>query len=475
MPIAAVPEYLQRADPQFYLSAPPGHRFLLYFAAWGDNQESNQIDWRMKDRVPKMKRQQGQFVQDGWEDQPNDQYACTVAACKVPGYADDRPRRHRHKADPGLKPWLPLIKGLHERQDILAGSLSIESLLRLDALATAPFSTGLGNEHPLENGFAFLNPYGLPYLPGSGVKGVLRQAARELASGDWGAAHGWSDAKTIALMQGEGDRRRAVLDRNKEPVRLSMLDVLFGREAASGETDHLRGALSFWDVIPQLKGDSLAVEIMTPHQSHYYQGKEHAGSTTPHDSGAPNPISFLTVPPASGFAFHVVCDSAHLARHAPELVADERWKTLLTQAFGHAFMWLGFGAKTAVGYGAMCEDLEAKKRKEKADADALKQKRDAQAQQERQAALENMSPADRAMNEFLDARQDKSQPEISALIGGLKKGTWDGEIKTQIAGKVKILMQSAKKWKEKSEKKNPEKDNDHQDTLKVMAWLAGQK
>ena len=41
-------------------------------------------------------------------------------------------------------------------------------------------------EHPLENGFAFLQPYGLPYLAGSGVKGVLRQTARLLAENAFG-------------------------------------------------------------------------------------------------------------------------------------------------------------------------------------------------------------------------------------------------------------------------------------------------
>jgi CRISPR-associated protein Cmr6 len=40
---------------------------------------------------------------------------------------------------------------------------------------------------------------------------------------------------------------------------------------------------------------------------------------------------------------------------APDLLAEgeTHWKTLLEAAFKHAFTWLGFGAKTAVGYGAM--------------------------------------------------------------------------------------------------------------------------
>jgi CRISPR-associated protein Cmr6 len=240
------------------------------------------------------------------------------------------------------------MKALFDRQSALAETAL--NLLRLDAIAAAPFTTGLGNEHPLENGFAFLNPYGLPYLPGSGVKGVLRQAARELASGEWGERHGWSDERTYMLQVG------------KDRIPLSVIDVLFGLESGDGDTEHVRGALSFWDVIPQVAGDSLMVEIMTPHQSHYYQQKPAAGSTSPHDSGAPNPISFLTVPPGSAFTFHVVCNAAHLARltqdrhdRAPDLLAegDTHWQILLKHAFLHAFDWLGFGAKTAVGYGAM--------------------------------------------------------------------------------------------------------------------------
>jgi len=264
------------------------------------------------------------------------------------------------------------MRGLLERQRLTFDvSASTEASFRLDALATAPFTTGLGNEHPTENGFAFLNPYGLPYLPGSGVKGVLRQAARELVSGEWGEAHGWSDAA---------------------------IEILFGRESADGDTDHLRGALSFWDVIPQIAPEdtnkpdqiSLAVEIMTPHQTHYYQHGE-----APHESGQPTPISFLSVPPKSGFVFHVQCNLAHLERLAPELAKEGRWKTLLEAAFQHAYQWLGFGAKTAVGYGAMQENPDAREEREKQQADALA-KAQYQAEEARRATL---SPDDLAWEE----------------------------------------------------------------------------
>lgn len=357
------------------------------------------------------------------------------------------------------------MDALVARQQLSSTSSCADALLSIEAIATAPFTTGLGNEHPLENGFAFLNPYGLPYLPGSGVKGVLRQAARELASGDWGDSTGWSADKTFVLTAG------------RERILLSMIDVLFGLESANGNTQHVRGALSFWDVIPQIRGDSLMVDVMTPHQSHYYQPKREGkagNSDTPHDSGQPNPISFLTVPPGSGFAFHVCCDLAHLKQLAPELAVDGRWKTLLATAFEHAFAWLGFGAKTAVGYGAMQEDPKAKERelaRQQAEADAARR---AKAEEARQAVLSQMSPIEREMREFLDTRPDKNQTELSALLGALKKGHWTGESRMAVAEHVKAMMQAVKKWKEKSEKKNPDKDNDYQDTLKVRAWLKGE-
>lgn len=270
------------------------------------------------------------------------------------------------------------VKALLTRQKQSFEMLDASTRFQLEACATAPFTTGLGNEHPLENGFAFLNPYGLPYLPGSGVKGVLRQAARELASGEWGGKHGWNDAPCYSLELG------------RDRIPLSVIDVLFGKESQDGDKEHVRGALSFWDVIPQIQGDSLMVEIMTPHQSHYYQQNPAAGSTTPHDSGQPNPISFLTVPPGSSFTFHVVCDLMHLRRltadrleGAPDLLAegDTHWKKPLEAAFEHAFAWLGFGAKTAVGYGAMESEVMRQARKQAATEREQKRKADAQRQE----------------------------------------------------------------------------------------------
>jgi len=360
MPIAAVPSYLG----QDFSSASPGLRFGMYLPLWGENRRTKELLWSTSDIDYEVRGQQ----REERAVKKENKVTALQQACKLS--TNDK----------------NTMKVLASRQAHTAQTTP--NVFMLDAVATAPFTTGLGNEHPLENGFAFLNPYGLPYLPGSGIKGVLRQAARELASGEWGDTQGWSE-DTIHLLERKGN----------QSIELSTIDVLFGRETDDGGSEHVRGALSFWDAIPQIAGDALAVDIMTPHQSHYYQPQDMnnkkaydkaSGSTSPHDSGQPNPISFLTLPPGTGFAFHVQCDRARLQLLAPDLAHDNRWQTLLTAAFEHAFEWLGFGAKTAVGYGAMESETQRQRRQDDArrHQEAAKEKEKAEAQQRRQANAE---------------------------------------------------------------------------------------
>lgn len=186
-----------------------------------------------------------------------------------------------------MQPVADLLKELRQRQTKMLEALPETERFSLPAKSTSPFATGLGNEHPVENGFAFLTPYGLPYLAGSGVKGALRRAAEEMAA--------------------DGE----------ENIDQALIDVLFGPQDIRRPEDARRGALAFWDVFPAPKGDKLTVEIMTPHYTEYYQGK-----STPHDAGQPNPIPFLAVPAGSEFDFHVVCQPQRLPHALRETWQD---------------------------------------------------------------------------------------------------------------------------------------------------------
>lgn len=403
MPIAAVPEYLG----QDFSQASPSLRFGLYLPLWGMNQRTQALNWSTYDITYEVRGQQQQEREVKKENKVTAlQQACALSP------ADKK-----------------IGKAMLERQNTSISGMESTQVLRLHATAIAPFTTGLGNEHPLENGFAFLNPYGLPYLAGSGVKGVLRTAAKELASGQWDSKE-WHHAEDL--------RHEVHNKQGKRVFDASDLDVLFGSEALTGE-NHLRGVLSFWDVIPQIEGNSLMVEIMTPHQSHYYQQKDGAGSTTPHDSGSPNPISFLTVPPNSSFAFHVVCDSARLQHLAPDLAANDRWKVLLTEAFEHAFEWLGFGAKTSVGYGAMeSEDMRLKrveevKQRENEERELRRQK-DAQRQQQNAQAWHGAKIKFNRANKSLSVEKDGQTAVALQPKGEELLNTLPADIRTKIIG-----------------------------------------
>ena len=259
---AAVPRRIQDHG---FSDCPPGHRFNLYLEVWN-------ADWEV-DRKEGIKAEAAR------------------KACAMPQSAKD------------------LLAGMHSRQVGLARALGEAHCCVIEAETTAPFATGLGLEHPIENGFAFMSPYGLPYLAGSGVKGVLRRAAEELK------------------------------------VESNQIDALFGPEDV--EVAH-RGALTCWDVFPRCES-GMTVEIMTPHFSDYYQGKE-----TPHDAGSPNPIPFLAVPAGTKLDFVLTFEAALVPMAQRAALSD--WQALVRRIVAHAFNWLGFGAKTAVGYGAMRED-----------------------------------------------------------------------------------------------------------------------
>ncbi len=406
MNIAAVPDYLGKYLDKDFEKASPSLRFGMYLQVW-EKQDFTKA--KAKDNNP----------------------------LKQVGRLNDNDR--------------DTMKSLLERQQATFPAAStLIGTLQLDAVSISPFTTGLGNEHPLENGFAFMSPFGLPYLPGSGVKGVLRQAAHDLACGEWGNSHDWDSDKRPDASDND--------DNSESPI-----GILFGKE--DGNDAH-RGALTFWDVIPQIKGDQLSVEIMTPHYGHYYQAPKNE-QQSPHDCGEPNPISFLTIPPGSGFTFYVQCNLDLLKNQKPDLAEGEQWKVLLEQAFEYAFTWLGFGAKTSVGYGAMKED-EAK-RDERIKRE--REKEEERARQNRKKEIDSMDPIEKAIAQCLEERSDKNQPEINALIQCLKNNHWDVELAKGVASKLKDMMREKKKWREKSMKKNPDKDKDYQNTQFVIRIL----
>ena len=297
------------------------------------------------------------------------------------------------------------------------------------------FATGLGNPHPVENGFLWHPTLGVPYLPGAAVKGLVRAFVEQ-----------WDDS----------------LD--DEP-RKQRLRTWFGT-AAKGDVPEQAGELIFFDALPVDKV-ILAQDVMTPHYDKWY---EQGGVITdparepekvPADWHDPVPVPFLVVKSAK-FLFAI----------APRRPAFQDQVEPALQALQNALDWLGAGAKTAVGYGRMT-------RKTGIESDVgnwLDERREHQKDQRKEAEKQQrratLSPLEQAIEEVIDQRQDKNLEPYLALIQAVEQSRWEGEEKRQVAEKIRDLMQAAKgQWKEQSTKGKPEKDKEYQRTLKVKRWL----
>jgi CRISPR-associated protein Cmr6 len=167
--------------------------------------------------------------------------------------------------------------------------------------AESRFVTGMGREHPVENGFAWHETLGTPYLPGSGLKGVLRT---------WATRWTETDPATVDRIFGDHD------------------DETIGV-----------GSIVFLEAVPASPVE-LEVDVMTPHYQTWHQ---EGPPRVPADWHDPTPIPFLVTAAGSDFHFALL----------PRVQNDTCRKDLdvVTEWIDDALEWLGVGAKTAVGYG----------------------------------------------------------------------------------------------------------------------------
>ena len=168
---------------------------------------------------------------------------------------------------------------------------------------------GLGGDHVQETNMMLDHVYGIPYLPGSAFKGIVRS---------------WVIQKYF-----DNDEKLATQDiKPSDPPDLKQkkknFRTVFGSQESAGE-------VQFLDVLPS-SGVHFDIDIMNPHFSEYY-----TGSAFPTDYQRLIQIYFLALK-NTHFRFLIVAKGA-----APLQLAKD-W---FTEAIGNQ----GFGAKSAVGYG----------------------------------------------------------------------------------------------------------------------------
>ncbi len=137
-----------------------------------------------------------------------------------------------------------LIKRTNLRQTAILKSLSgIYNFRVIEAAVDWRLIVGLGSGHVAETGMTLHHIYGIPYIPGSAVKGVLSHY---------------------------------VEDEDKLKIKI------FGDENNEGD-------VIFMDAFP-VNNVNFTMDIMNPHYPEYYSGEKYPG-----DWENPKPIKFLTV------------------------------------------------------------------------------------------------------------------------------------------------------------------------------------
>jgi CRISPR-associated protein Cmr6 len=183
---------------------------------------------------------------------------------------------------------------------------------------------GLGASHPQETSMTLHHIYGIPYIPGSAIKGITRHWII-LKFADDIARETKEDFEKIidkisSAIESDYDINRQIDEINFKDI----LDI-FG-------TQKHEGKIIFFDAFP-IENIKLKTDIMNPHYPDYYTKNEH-----PTDWQSPRPIKFLTIDSNTEFQFYIAGKDKELL---------DKTKKLLIEALKNYVI----GAKTSLGYG----------------------------------------------------------------------------------------------------------------------------
>ncbi|AAM25751.1 CRISPR-associated protein Cmr6 [Caldanaerobacter subterraneus subsp. tengcongensis MB4] len=236
-----------------------------------------------------------------------------------------------------------------------------QPILRQYKITTASrLVIGLGAEHPLETSLTIHHIFGIPYIPGTALKGVCRMVSF------WDIAI--EEARGEEIEEGEIENLQKELyeglifdrsssDKGKEDSPKRVLHkLLFG-------TQDFKGLLLFLDAFPVINNNVslFDVDIINVHYKSYYG--DDTGKTAPGDWENPIPIPFLTVKENTSFQFSVLFDRVRFEELIKEKIPPEvkgaidflndctRLQKLVENWIKKALTEFGIGAKTRLGYG----------------------------------------------------------------------------------------------------------------------------
>ncbi|HZO75959.1 MAG TPA: type III-B CRISPR module RAMP protein Cmr6 [Ktedonobacteraceae bacterium] len=190
---------------------------------------------------------------------------------------------------------------------------------------TGRLIVGLGMESVLETGIALHHTYGVPYLPGSALKGL-----------------------TTSYMQ----RIREKLKPAGEQADAAAYEQINqAYKVIFGDTDDA-GYITFFDALyipgTGYNGQPLHPDIITVHHQEYYQ---HGSKAAPADWDSPIPVPFLSA--TGSYLVALAAPDIKAASDTKEGSEREQWLSSAGSLLRAALKHMGIGAKTSSGYGRM--------------------------------------------------------------------------------------------------------------------------
>ena len=240
-----------------------------------------------------------------------------------------------------------VLERVQREYDALVDTQSDVETRKLNRKLDWRMAIGLGRASVRETSMTLHHVYGIPYVPGSGVKGAVRSFM--LLQCFWTDQH-------MKLMNQSNDGQKAGEELEAEGLADPLFCTLFGSPPEGAFEEARRGQVRFYDAYPS-EPPTVERDIMNPHYRDYYMDGD-----APTDDQDPTPIYFLTIR-ETAFTFWLSQDTeaasldeipdfqqSPIYQSTPE---DSRSSLLdiATHWLERTLIEYGLGAKTSVGYG----------------------------------------------------------------------------------------------------------------------------
>jgi len=308
---------------------------------------------------------------------------------------------------------------------------------------------GSGLPHPTGVGMTLLSPYGIPYIPGSSLKGIFRDAFK-----------------------------------NYYPDKELLENLLFGvgssNESQSTDYPLGQGHWRFLDAIiePNSDGQIFDLDVLTLHHKKYFRGCELSYAENP------IPVFFLVVKEGCRFSVNVLHKRHdHLSSQLQE-ISNCKCEETINELTDYISENLGYGAKSRIGYGYALIDEEQlnelneqRKKREKELAEEKQREFDDKKRYER---YQKMTPAEqwayKLIDKTLDADESKNESKkIKKIIQALEE---EPDVEPQYYIKLGEILQKnvwKKELRDTPKAKNPKKDDDFNASKAIVSLKEGKK